>query len=288
MTTSTEAPVFSEIKDPKERVRQMHDAFVAAVQAIQTDADWTAWLDMGSKFYKYSFMNLLLIISQRPDASLVGGAKNCWSNKFERHIRKGERAIWINAPVFRRATEDELAADPTRKQIMCGFRAVPVYDVAQTDGKPLPETPARPALLEGEAPFAPFATLRQMVINRGYTFEYADNLGGANGLTIFTTKRVLLRRGMSQAQTFKTLVHEVAHVLLHGPETVCRDDAEVEAESVAYLVLKHHGVDAGAYSFGYVAGWAGRDVEAVQRTGERVMRLAKSLIEATDPTDMAS
>lgn len=291
MTTTTQH--LSDIA-PKDRLAEMQARLAAGVQDIQSTEDWLRWLDFGKAFWNYSFNNLMLIMIQRPNATLVGGAGNLWDKKFNRKVIKGERAIWILAPMLRNTTDAERAEKPyLGMQRLIGWKPVPVFDVSQTEGDPLPEHPAV-EVLEGEAPVSLYCSLVSQIKAAGFTFALGDMPAGfeqAHGLTDFNTNHVIIKRGMSQAQTVKTTAHELAHVLLHAPKrdllgnmtqgTHCREDAEVEAESVAYLVLGAHGVDTDGYSFGYVAGWAGRDTAALHRTGERVMKVARKILDVT-------
>lgn len=290
MTTTTQA--LSDIA-PKDRLAEMQARLAEGVAAIQSTDDWLRWLDFGKAFWSYSFNNLMLIMIQRPDATLVGGAGNCWGKKFGREVNKGERAIWIFAPLLRKTSVEERTANPhLGEQRLVGWKPVPVFDVAQTNGPDLPEHPGV-ELLDGEAPAELATAMIGMIRGEGFTFEYGDMPAGyeeANGLTMFDSKRVIIKRGMSQAQTVKTIAHELAHVRLHAPKqqeqrqvegTHCREDFEVEAESVAYLVLGAHGVETGGYSFGYVAGWAGRNAAALHRSGERVMKTARKILDVT-------
>lgn len=290
MTTTTQH--LSDI-DRKDRLAEMQARLAAGVQDIQSTDDWLRWLDFGKAFWNYSFNNVMLIMIQRPDATLIGGAGNLWDKKFNRKVIKGERAIWILAPMLRKTTDAERAEKPyLGMQRLIGWKPVPVFDVSQTEGDPLPEHPAV-EVLEGEAPVELFNALVQQVRDAGFTFAIADMPAGfeqAHGLTDFNTNHVTIKRGMSQAQTVKTTAHELAHVLLHAPKeqkerqaagTHCREDFEVEAESVAYLVLGAHGVATDGYSFGYVAGWAGRNTAALHRTGERVMKVARKILDVT-------
>ena len=163
--------------------------------------------------------------------------------------------------------------------------------MSQTDGDPIP-TPPRPQLLEGQAPPGLWDALTDAITDRGFTVHRsrtAAELGGANGVTDYTTRTVTVRADVDDAQAVKTLAHEAGHVLLHNPldplaeGPACRGLIEVEAESVAYLVAAHHGLPTDDYSFAYIATWAGRDADAVTATARRVLDAARTLITVTDP-----
>jgi DNA primase catalytic core len=290
-----------------ERLEALHRQLADGVAAIRDGASWRAWLDVAARFHRYSFNNQVLIAAQKPDATLVAGYRT-WQG-MGRQVRKGEQALWILAPVTsrRRAATDEppledftgttslvepraptAGAEGNRRVL--GFRGAPVFDVTQTEGEPLPAAP-RPQLLAGQAPPGMWDALTEVVTARGFSLarsEDASTIGGANGVTDFAARTVTIRADVDDAQASKTLAHEAAHVLLHdpadpaAPQLSCRGLVEVEAESVAYLVAAHHGLDTAGYTFAYIAGWAGRDDTAVQDTATRVLHVARTLIDATD------
>ena len=259
-----------------------HDRLTRAVEALTTGEDWRAMLEVVRRFHTYSANNVLLITAQRPDATRVA-SYGTWK-RLGRYVRKGERGIAILAPVVARlAADKELQAAgevEEERVVLRGFRVVYVFDVAQTDGAPLPEV--APAALSGSAPAAVFDALASVLEASGYHLLRAD-CRPANGRTHFLTRTVVVRPDLSPAQALKTLVHEIAHTRLHdGSEygAGCRDVVEVEAESVAYLVCTAVGLPTDAYSFPYVARWADGDVELVRRTATRVVSCARQVLEA--------
>jgi hypothetical protein len=266
------------------RIEAAHARLADAVMSLRTSSDWKQWLHQASVFHNYSFNNVMLIVSQYPQASQVAGA-GTWK-KLGRWIRKGEweHPIWIFAPMLREYTAEEIAEDPKRsgQKKFIGWKTVRVYDVAQTDGRELAEHPDV-TLLDGEAPEGAFDALVKIASAAGFRMAIESFPGSANGLTEYDTKTIRVKPNMSPAQTFKTGVHEIAHMRLHGPNgdrdcQPCREDAEVEAESVAFIVCDHNGVQSDSYSFGYVAGWSKRDAEAVMRAGANVTRTSKWII----------
>ena len=290
-----------------DRLEALHQQLAAGVEAIRDGQAWADWLTVASRLHSYSFNNQILIAMQKPEARMVAGY-GAWQ-AMGRQVRKGEKAIWILAPVTRRARtdadgtldSDDLAGtspapDPATtgagrgRGSVVGFRGAGVFDVSQTDGDPIP-TPPAPQLLEGHAPPGLWDALTSVITARGFTVARcatAAEIGGANGLTDYGTRAVTVRGDVDDAQAVKTLAHEAGHVLLHNPADrgqgpVCRDLIEVEAESVAYLVAAHHGLDTADYTFAYIAGWAGRDNEAITSTARRVLDTARTLIAATDP-----
>lgn len=257
------------------RVEELHSTLEQGVAALVDGDAWKAWLGVQSKFHRYSFNNTLLILAQCPEATQVAGYRT-WQG-MGRQVRKGSKSIGILAPMFAKAKDAE-GKDEKR---LVGFRAVSVFDVSQTDGDPLPTSGV--ALLEGEAPEGLWDALAAQVEANGYALERGD-CGGANGWTNGTAKVIRVRDDVSDGQAVKTLAHEVAHMMLHmdGDEAMThRGIAEVEAESVAFIVAGAHGMDTSGYSFAYIGGWAGKaEADAVRATGERVQRTARKIIEA--------
>lgn len=283
----------------EDRAKELHAELQQEVAALVSGEDWVRALDVASRFHRYSFGNGVLIRSQRPEATRVAGF-NAWK-AFRRHVRKGEKGIAILAPLtYRRAVSDppatmradssvEEGEDAAREvRVLRGFRVVHVFDVAQTDGEPLPEAPL-PEILAGGAPEGLVESLSGQIISAGFAFRIAPPAeveqiaGRANGVTDWLHRSVLVRSDLPPAQRAKTTAHELAHVLLHGPGKVavfaCRDRLEVEAESVAYVVLRAVGLDPGAYSFPYVAHWANGDARLIAATGERVVGCARQILD---------
>ena len=269
--------------NPNDRLAEVHDRLVSAVATMVSGADWQRLLDLGRRFHTYSPNNVWLILAQCTDATQVGGFAT-WRS-IGRHVRKGEKGIAILAPVVARRRESdtdgasEEAGGPTR--VLRGFRVVHVFDVSQTEGEPLPEV-ERPALLDGDAPGALWDALAAQVGAAGFELSRGD-CDGANGCTDFAARTVRVRADVAPAQAAKTLAHELAHVRLHdgGDHAVrCRGRAEVEAESVAYLVCSAAGLDSDDYSFPYVAHWSGGDVAEVRAAAERAMGCARRILDA--------
>lgn len=252
----------------------------AGVETLTTGEDWQRMLSLANQMHHYSFGNLLLIASQRPGATTVAGYRR-WQS-LGRQVRRGEKSIRILAPVVVRKHDDATGEDV---RALVAFRGVGVFDVSQTEGEPLPE-PIRPVLLDGEAPTGAWDRLAAFVAARGFSVERGD-CGGANGTTDHGARTVRVRADVSDAQAFKTLAHEAAHVLLHGSDAVrafaCRGRLEVEAESTAYVVAGSLGLPTDGYSFPYVAGWSDGDIKAIQATGQAVLKTAEAILAAVVP-----
>jgi hypothetical protein len=173
---------------------------------------------------------------------------------------------------------------------LSGFRIVHVFDISQTDGPDLPEAP-RPVLLDGQAPPGLLDGLTQQIQEHGFQLVRHDfdiphpGQGSPNGVTDYLARTVLVRPDLTEAQTAKTLAHELGHVLLHAPTrrpaALTREQAEVEAESVAYIVTAAHGLDSGTYTIPYVAGWSGGDRQVVADTAGRVLSTSRDILTRT-------
>jgi hypothetical protein len=270
-----------------DRLAAVHAQLMTAVDGLVDGPAWRRMLEVAARFHRYSPNNVLLIGLQRPDATRVAGY-HTW-REVGRQVRKGETGIAILAPVTRRRDPevDDAPTDPaSESRVLRGFRVTHVFDVSQTDGEPLPEV--NPALLGGSAPFGVWECLLDQVEAAGYSFGYAD-IAPANGRTDFAARTVVLRGDLTGAQSVKTLAHELAHVLLHEPDVLpagfTRARAEVEAESVAYVVCAAHGLDAGDYTVPYVAGWADGDRELVQLTTNRVLATSREILGGAVPAD---
>lgn len=283
-------------------VELLYQQLREGVEAIESGGDWRAWLDFARYFHRYSFNNLVLIWRQRPDASSVASYRT-WQS-VDRQVRRGEHALRVLAPVLRRSSVVDSDGRPARDeegkprcpQQVVGFRPAAVFDISQTEGPPVPQPPPA-TLLSGPAPASLWEALAREVSAHGFRLlrTGAEQLRGANGVTKIVEREVVIRDDVEKAQAVKTLAHELAHVVLHAgsPETsvvpTCTGVREVEAESVAFLILAAHGVPSDGYSFPYVASWAhplatteGVPLaEVIARTGTRVMNAARELIEAT-------
>lgn len=283
----------------RETLEQMHADLTAKVGSMDSVAEWQAWLRFAQSFHRYSFNNTVLIWMAKPDATAVAGYR-AWLARG-RQVRRGEKAIRVFAPVTQRLPKLDAAGNPVYgtdgkpvvETRLVGAKPASVFDVSQTEGAPLPQPPDA-KLLTGEAPAGLWASLASYCESKGYTVARGD-CDGANGLTKFDTKEVVVRPDVDDAQAVKTLAHEAAHVTLHEKleDRRCRGVIEVEAESVAFLLTAAHGLDSSQYTFNYVAGWAhqakaldrdGPSVEEIVRaTGQRVITAADQILNVTRP-----
>ena len=267
----------------KAKTDQLLEELHAGIEALTTTEAWTAWLTVAARFHTYSLNNQILIWTQNPDATRVAGYQ-AWT-RLGRQVRRGETGLRILAPCTYKATDDTTGEEA---RVVRGFRSVAVFDVAQTDGDDLPEPPLE--TLTGSVPRLFRHRLAALVRAEGFTYTRRPLPAGhaqANGLTDWGTRTVTVRPDLTDAQAAKTTAHELAHVLLHEPGTrndsgtppADRGTREIEAESVAYLVCAQAGLDASGYSFGYVAGWAGGDLDAIRATAQRVTACAHGIAE---------
>jgi antirestriction protein ArdC len=280
-------------EDGADRLAAIHAQLLDQVERLTSSEVWKTTLQVAARFHAYSPNNVLLIAAQRPDATRVAGYR-AWA-QLGRQVRKGEHGIAILAPVLRRtdpavsppgegAQPRSVDGDSPRRRVLAGFRVTHVFDVSQTDGPDLPDL--RPTLLDGASPLGLWSDLLDQVEAAGYAIDYAD-LGEANGRTDFTDHTVMLHTGRSGAQLTKTLAHELGHITLHAPDVrpdgMTRDTAEIEAESVAYVVTAAHGLFADDYSVPHVTGWSGGDLDRVAATATRVLATARTILRAAPP-----
>ncbi|MDZ7578431.1 MAG: ArdC-like ssDNA-binding domain-containing protein [Candidatus Nanopelagicales bacterium] len=249
------------------------------IAALAESDRWQEWLQAQSRFHHYSFNNVILIDRQDPEATRVAGF-HAWK-KLGRCVRKGERAIWILAPMTRKVTdEDERPDTETGTRQLIGFRPVPVFDLRQTDGEPLPAVCSK---LQGDAPDI-YSQLVAVAHSIGYTVEEDYLTGSVNGDCNYAEHLIRIEARNAERQQVKTLAHELGHAMLHeGNED--RALGELEAESVAFIVMSALGVDSSDYSFGYVAGWSGGSDEAIaaiKASGSRIQSAADQILQGVD------
>jgi len=287
-----------------ERLKKVTDRLEAGVTELFEGDRFVEYLRTASKFHRYSFRNILLIAMQHPAASQVAGY-NDWKKKFGRQVKKGEKGIQILAPCSFGASLVQQKVDPDTGQPMVDnngqpvekrtpilpnrFRVVTVFDISQTEGPELPEVVSE---LTGTVERYDEITKALEVLSP-VPISFEDIPGTAKGCFDRTEGRITVRPGMSQAQTLKTMIHEVAHAKLHSGPTMSdplpgetkkdRHTREVEAESVAYVVCQHFGVDTSDYSFGYVAGWSkGKDLTELKSSLDCIRGTAAKLIDGIE------
>lgn len=292
----------------REKLDAMHDQLTSAIMSLQNGQEWTSWLKFASGFHRYSFNNTVLMWSQaqlaaKPMPTMVAGYRAWKAKGCSPRAGEGMRIfapVSVKVPLRDEGGQpiQDPAGDPVLVRRMVGVKPVTVWDIAGVDGSTPP--PPMPRLLEGQAPPGLWDALAQLVDEAGYRLSRGP-CDGANGWTNYATKEIRVREDVDDAQAVKTLVHELAHARLHAPGTnpdaaqlvgMHRGVKEVEAESVAFMVLDAHGVDTSQYTFNYVLGWAQEAaqtqvgvVELVSLTGQRVVDTADAILQHARPDD---
>lgn len=263
----------------QERAQAALDRLDEGVREVYRSERWEQWLRSLAKFHDYSLGNTILICMQMPGATHVASFRS-WKRDFNRHVKRGERGIEILVPMFVKARGEDEDADEERRRLV-GFRVGHVFDVSQTEGEPLPTLVDE--VSQGVGHFAAVIGAVEAVSAYPVTFS-ADLPEGTNGL-FRRGELIAIREGMSEGQTVKTALHELAHSRLHDGDPMAegmpdRAMREVQAESVAYAVSAALGLDTSGYSFGYVASWAvGKTDEEMRACLQTVRDAAKAMVE---------
>ena len=297
-------PIELTATDTAGKVKEITAQLEAGVKDLFNSERYQDYLKAMSKFHDYSLNNTLLIVMQKPDASLVAGF-NKWRDEFERHVKRGEKGIKILAPTPYKIKKELEKLDPDGKPIIGedgkpvteqkeitvpAFKVVSVFDVSQTDGKEIPDI-AVDSLTGSVEQYEDFFNALEQTSPVPVGFERIES--GAHGYYHNAEKRIALNEGESELQTIKTLIHEIAHAKLHDidlnappeqqQERPSRRTREVEAESIAYTVCQHFGLDTSDYSFGYVAGWSSdKDIKELKASLETIRATASELITEID------
>ena len=283
----------------EKQLKEISERLEQGVKEIFTSERYTEYLNTMSKFHNYSFNNTLLITMQKPEATLVAGYQ-AWQKKFNRHVKRGEKGIQIIAPTPVREKQEIEKIDPDTQEPIIGedgqpeteivemiiprFRVATVFDVSQTEGEPIAELEVPE--LTGSVQF--YDTFMQALQNISPVSIRMMNVEGeAKGYYHQTEKYIAIKEDMSNVQTMKTGVHEVSHALLHDREVmdaegVLKDQTtkEVEAESIAYIVCNHFGLDTSEYSFTYIASWCeSRDMKALKASMDTIRKTSAEVIE---------
>lgn len=241
-------------KAEKLKVKEITDKLEKGLKELFESKQYMDYLTTMSKFHRYSYHNALLIVMQNPSATLLAGYKS-WQKNFNRYVKKGEVGISILAPVTHRVLIDSEDDKHESEIRVTSFRIVTVFDVSQTEGDPIP-TLGVDELSSAVDGYSRIFNAILSITTVPVTFEHIP--GKSKGYFSSIDNRIALREGMSESQTLKTLIHEAAHTILHNSTQQIKDQRtrEVEAESIAYTVLQHFGIDTSEYSFGYIAGWS--------------------------------
>ena len=293
-------------KTQYDRVKEITDQLEAGISQLFESDQYKQWLTTMGRFHDYSLNNTLLIAMQKPDATLVAGYTT-WQKQFGRQVNKGEKAIRILAPTPYKQKVEVDKTDPNTGEILMNadgstqkeiqevlrpaFKVVNVFDVSQTDGRELPSLGVN-ELAGDVAQYEIFFEALKRTCPVPISFEQIA--GGAKGYYHQMERRIAIQEGMSQIQTVKTAIHEMAHQKLHAInpdrkiadqdlENITRGGKEVEAESVAYAVCQYYGIDTSDYSFAYIAGWSqGKETPELKASLNRIRKAASEMINDID------
>ena len=298
-------PIVLTSEKPAEKLKEITDRLEQGIAELFDSERYREYLKVMSKFHNYSFRNTVLIAMQKPDASLVAGF-SAWKNNFERNVMKGQKGIKIIAPSPYKIKQEMQKIDPHTQKPVIGkdgkpvteekeitipaYKVVSVFDVSQTEGKELPDI-AVDELTGDVDRYKEFFAALEKTSPVPIAFENIE--GGSHGYYHLEDKRIAINEGMSELQTLKTAIHEIAHAKLHDIDLnapkdeqqphIDRRTREVEAESVAYTVCQHYGLDTSDYSFGYVAGWSsGRELSELKSSLETIRSAAAEIINSID------
>ena len=298
-------PIVLTSEKPADKLKEITDRLEQGIMELFDSDRYKEYLRVMSKFHNYSFNNTLLIAMQKPDASLVAGFQS-WKNNFKRNVVKGEKGIKILAPSPFKIKQEMEKIDPATQKPVIGadgkpvkeekeitipaFKVVSVFDVSQTEGKELPDIAVDMLTGDVECFKDVFAALEK---TSPVPIGFEKIEGNSHGYYHLEEKRIAIDEGMSELQTIKTAIHEIAHAKLHDidpnapkDEQAGRPDRrtrEVQAESVAYAVCQHYGLDTSDYSFGYVAGWSsGRELDELKSSLETIRSTAAEIINSID------
>lgn len=290
----------------KERIKEITAGIEKGIQELFESDRYRNYLTTMSRFHRYSLNNVMLIHAQKPDATLVAGF-NKWKNSFGRHVKKGEKGIQILAPTPYKIKQEEQKLDPDTKLPLLDengepvteekevtipmFKVVSVFDVSQTDGRPLPQISS--TLTGDVAEYEVFLEALHRTSPVPISFQAMEP--GMDGYFAPKKQKIFLREGMSQVQTICAAVHEIAHSKLHDyehmteladdgetilvPGEKSRNTEEVEAESVSYAVCQYFGIETAENSFGYIATWSqGKELKELRASLETINKTSSELI----------
>ncbi len=291
-------------KSDKEKLKDITDSIEKGIKELFASDKYRQYLQTMSRFHRYSVNNQMLIFMQKPDASLVAGF-NKWKDSFGRNVKRGEKGIKIIAPApFKKKIEKE-KLDPDTKLPMLDengqpikevaevststFKVVSVFDVSQTEGKPLPELSSD---LTGSVEHYD-AFMEAIKRSSPVPIDFKPIENGADGFFSYDNQSITLREGMSETQTVCAAIHEMAHATLHNYSRRNKDETdverkdrhteEVEAESIAYAVCAYYGIETGENSFGYLASWSSdKELKELKASLETINKTSSELITSID------
>lgn len=283
----------------EEKTKQAFEMIEQGVKDVYSSDNFRKYLSCCSKFHSYSLNNTLLILAQKPDATLVAGY-NAWQRNFNRHVDKGERGLIILAPVTSKITQlmdkaDEDGnpvldenGDPIKEERVINqlrFTTTTVFDISQTSGEPLPSlihnlTGSSDEILAFIDSVKDICTIP---IDYHSPSKDAVLAGGAKGYYSIAEDRIVLNMELEDMQIAKTLIHEYSHSILHKKTDKDSDQREIEAESLAFVLCDHFGIDTSDYSFGYIASYAAQDEAKLKTILSNIQSTAHEMIDKLEP-----
>ena len=294
----------------EKNLADLHENIAAAVEAMQTPEGWKAWLDITASFPQYSLNNQLALLKQSVDRGIEPRAFASFRRWKEAGypVRKGEQSFRVLGPVLKKRPHDKESGKPLTegeadnrdpstiawKRVPVAFKAVPVFEISQTEGAELTQIPPElvPERLTGLAPDGLIERLTAYAASHDTPVEYQPlaQLGGANGYFRAnrdgSNRRIVVGADLDEAARAKTLIHEIAHMRLHiGQQDMDTSTKEIEAESTAYVVAAQFGLDTSQYTFRYVGGWSGYDADAIRQTAQRVIDISTEITDAVRVTE---
>ncbi len=291
-------PLILSADNPADKMKEITDRLEQGIMGVFESERYAEYLRTMSKFHDYSLNNTILIAMQ--GGSLVKGYRQ-WEKEFDRHVKPGEKAIKILAPAPYKVKKEREKIDPDTQKPMIGadgkpvmetqeitipaYKVVSVFDVSQTEGKELPALSVSELTGDVEQYQDFFAALER---TSPFAMGFEVLSGGAKGRCYYEENRIAINEGMSELQNIKSAIHEISHATMHDidPDDPARPDRrtrEVQAESIAYVVCQHYGLDTSDYSFGYVAGWSSsKELTELKGSLEIIRSTATKLIETID------
>lgn len=289
----------AEFKSQDEKTKQAFSMIEQGVKDVYSSESFKQYLSCLSKFHSYSLNNTLLILSQKPEASLVAGYR-AWQTNFNRHVNKGEKGLMILAPVTTK--EDRLmnkhdengnvildeSGNPIQEMRVVNlthFKITTVFDISQTSGDPLPSLvhDLTGSSNEVKAIIQTIQSVCTIPIEFKTETEDLSFMTGAKGYYSPRKDKIVINKDLEDLQTAKTLIHEYAHSILHKETDKNQSQREIEAESLAFVICDHFGIDTSEYSFGYIASYANKDYSELKSILVNIQSKAHEMIELIEP-----
>lgn len=272
----------------EDRTKEAFEQIEQGVKDVYSSDNFKNYLKFLSKFHQYSFNNTMLILGQYPSASLIAGY-NSWKNNFNRQVNKGEHAIKILAPYqikIKQEKDQENNEEPTQEEVkVTRFHLVNVFDISQTTGDPIPEfvTDLKGTSHDADALIKAIQDVATIEIQFIEQENDVSLQNGAKGYYSPVEDKIVVNSNLDTIQKAKTLVHEYAHSILHKQTDKSREQKEIEAESLAFVICNHFNIDTSDYSFGYIASYANQDYDKLRDVLVNIQANAHELIEKVEP-----